>query len=89
MMVRAVWKGFYLGKKNYVNKGGIIFDRALSILNMYIGKTVQIYNGKKLVKFNIEGGTEFHKFGEFAMTRKMGRVVHNLSKKRNVLKKKK
>jgi ribosomal protein S19 len=88
-MVRSIWKGVYLGRRNYVNRGSVIFDRSLTILQMYVGKSVQIYTGKKFIKLIVEEGMQKHKFGEFAMTRRIGKVIHTLSKKRNVLKKKK
>jgi ribosomal protein S19 len=88
-MVRSKWKGMYLGKRDFLKKNGLIYDRAVSILKMHIGRVVHVYNGKKKIRINIEEGMEKHKFGEFAITRRMGKTIHTINKKRNIKKKKK
>jgi small subunit ribosomal protein S19 len=45
-------------------------SRNLIILPKYLGKTVQIHNGKIFTKVTIVKGMVGHKLGEFAKTRK-------------------
>lgn len=47
-----------------------IKSRNLTVLPSYVGKTVQIHNGKKFVKVTIIQEMVNHKLGEFAKTRK-------------------
>ena len=47
-----------------------IKPRNFTILPSYVGKTVQIHNGKNLVKVTIIKEMVNHKLGEFAKTRK-------------------
>jgi small subunit ribosomal protein S19 len=88
-MTRAIWKGIYLGSKDYIFKGGVVYNRKLLININDVGKVVYVYNGMKKVKVVIEEGMVGHNFGEFALTRKMSKNIHNTKKKKkNILKRK-
>lgn len=47
-----------------------IKSRNLTILPSYVGKTIQVHNGKNFVKVTIIQEMVNHKLGEFAKTRK-------------------
>lgn len=82
-MTRSVWKGPYLDpflwKKiynNFENKSNTvstikIWSRKSVILPSFVGRTVEIHQGKNFIKVLITEDMIGHKFGEFALTRKV------------------
>jgi ribosomal protein S19 len=89
-MTRSNWKGSYLIAKSCFVNNSVFYNRGVPILDCNVGETVYIYNGFKKVKVVIEESMVGYKFGEFSMTRKIGRKIHNVGKKKkNVLKRKK
>ena len=47
-----------------------IWSRSSTIFPEHIGHTFEIHNGKTFVKLTVSENHVFHKFGEFAPTRK-------------------
>lgn len=57
-----------------------VWDRSCTILPVFVGKTLGVYNGKKHIPVYITENMIGHKLGEFALTRKF--IAHkNLDKK--------
>lgn len=92
-MSRARWKGPYISynvikpllntHSQEVKKKVIkIWSRASTILPIFVGKKVQIYNGKRFVPKIISENMIGHKFGEFSFSRQ------NYSFKKTKIKKK-
>jgi small subunit ribosomal protein S19 len=48
-----------------------IWSRASVIFPEYIGHTFEIHTGKSFIKLTVSASHIFHRFGEFAPTRKM------------------
>ena len=69
-MKRPKWKGLYVKPDNYkkISKNSII-SRKTSIIPKFIGKTIQVHNGKKLKEIIITKEMLSHKLGEFFKTR--------------------
>ena len=64
-------KLFLISKSSINNTTEIkIKSRNFTILPSYIGKTVQVHNGKNFIKITILQKMLNHKLGEFAKTRK-------------------
>ena len=82
-MTRAKWKGPFIDKKllkiNNLKSNFFVRSRRSVIPSSFIGKSVQIYNGKNFKKVYITSEKIGFKFGEFAISRQ----------KRNFNKKKK
>jgi small subunit ribosomal protein S19 len=84
-MSRSIWKGPYLDpflwKKIYNNledtskslkRGSLkIWSRRSVILPYFVGKTVEVHQGKNFIRLLITEDMIGHKFGEFALTRKL------------------
>lgn len=76
-MSRSKWKGPYIDK-NCLNKiyqlkksyEKPIVSRNSTILPLFIDKTFEVYNGKKLNEIVVTEEMVGHKFGEFSATRK-------------------
>lgn len=73
-MSRSLWKGPYthpqLLKKNKPTR---LWSRSSTILPMHVGLTFEIHNGRTFIKKKIIPLMVGHKFGEFAITRKVRR----------------
>lgn len=74
-MSRSSWKGPFVSCKldNLSHKNKLILktkSRNSSIVPNFVGKTFQVYNGKKFVKIIVNEDMIGHKLGEFASTRK-------------------
>lgn len=69
-MKRSKWKGLYVKPNNYKETlTNSIFSRKTSIVPEFIGKTVNVHNGKKLKEIIITKEMINHKLGEFFRTR--------------------
>jgi small subunit ribosomal protein S19 len=90
-MTRSIWKGpfidFFLLRKKYIkNKQNFkIWSRRSSIPEFFIGKTVQIYNGKVFKKILITREKIGYKFGDFSFTKNFS---YKIKKKIKIKKKK-
>ena len=83
-MSRSMWKGPYLDPslwkkiyrnlketKTYPKRNSLkIWSRRSIILPYFVGKNVEIHQGKHFIKLLITEDMIGHKFGEFALTRK-------------------
>lgn len=65
-MTRSKWKGPYVE----LEKQNLLVLRNSKITPKFLGKTVQIYNGKKYSELTVTQEMLNHKFGEFSLTRK-------------------
>jgi small subunit ribosomal protein S19 len=77
-MSRSIWKGAYcdpgiMRKHAHQSAKGVcqIWSRRSCILPEFVGRTVQIYNGRSFVVVQITEDMVGHKLGEFASTRKI------------------
>ena len=83
-MARSKWKSPYINYnllKNILKGKKIIKtnSRSTIILPSFIGLTIMIHNGKKYKSLYIQETMVGHKLGEFAFTRKVGKI-HKLDK---------
>lgn len=92
-MSRSIWKGpFSLKKLSSDNsntkqsKTIFIWSRNSMVLPEYIGKDVQIYNGKNWALRKVVEEMVGHKFGEFCSTKK--KTVHKANKIKQASRKK-
>lgn len=71
-MKKFINQKLFLINKNLINntKEIKIESRNLTILPSYVGKTVQVHNGKKFINLIIVREMINHKLGEFIKTRK-------------------
>jgi len=75
-MSKSKWKGpnasfILLDAINQQSKKEIITQSRNSvILPQFVGKTIQVHNGKSYAKVNVTENMIGHKLGEFAPTRK-------------------
>ena len=89
-MSRSIWKGPFLDsgllrklgipstkRKAKINK---TWSRSSSILPQFVGKTVQIHNGRKFMTLHITEDMIGHKLGEFSLTRR--RPIHKVKNKK-------
>ncbi len=93
-MVRAKWKvpfiDYNLLKNIIKNKKRSIIrtkSRSSIILQSFIGLVIQVYTGQKYINVYINETMIGHKLGEFAFTRKIGRIHQKKEKKAKLLKK--
>lgn len=89
-MSRSIWKGPFLdsgllrklGRPSTKRKAKInkTWSRSSTILPQFVGKTVQIHNGRKFMTLHITEDMIGHKLGEFSLTRR--RPVHKVKNKK-------
>jgi small subunit ribosomal protein S19 len=84
-MIRAKWKGSFVGRREYVRKNGNIWCRGLTVLEKDVGSVVNIYNGRTFLRIFITDAMVGHKYGALCMTRKVSKNIHlyKRKKKRN------
>lgn len=58
------------------------WSRSSTIIPQFRGILIQIYNGQKFIPLKIDSKLTGHKFGEFAVTKKIGPLIHILGKKK-------
>lgn len=86
--MRSIWKGISLLKlSSKILKFSKIRlkNTRYKIISLYVGKTFEIYNGRKYIKIKVIKEMVGHFFGEFCFTRKID-PVHNKKKKLKKLK---
>jgi small subunit ribosomal protein S19 len=82
-MSRSVWKIPYLLINTPTKIPGnrfTIYERTATITPYFIGKTISIHNGNRLINITITENHVGFKFGQFALTKK--RVFHKKKEKR-------
>lgn len=85
-MPRSSWKvpfvsnvffsNFFLNKKVFY-----LWKRNSIISSFFLNKKFRIYNGIWQLTLNIKSGMIGHKFGEFSITKRLGREIHFNKKK--------
>ena len=79
-MSRAKWKGPFINpeqllKFNNTKKQHVyIISRNSEIIPKFLGLSFKVHNGKEYIEFNVTDSMIGHKFGEFAFTRKIGKI---------------
>lgn len=72
-MTRAVSKGPFLDKKTIIElkkkKGVITVSRNSEVVPIFVGKTIEVHNGKSMKEIDVTKDMLGHKFGEFSFTR--------------------
>lgn len=71
-MKRSKWKGPFINMElltNISKKKINILSRNSTILPQFIGRTVNIYNGKRFNSIKITENMINHKFGAFSLTK--------------------
>jgi small subunit ribosomal protein S19 len=53
-----------------------IYDRGSTILKPFVGQKVLVHQGQKFVRYTIKDFMVGHKFGEYALTKPMGEIIH-------------
>jgi small subunit ribosomal protein S19 len=86
-MTRSKWKGpfldIYLINSLRVQKPLYkVFNRASMILPEFIGLVFKVYNGRFFATVKVERNMLFHRFGEFAFTKRKGHVIHTTGRKK-------
>jgi len=61
-----------------------IWSRHSTILPDFVGLKVMIHNGIRFITVTLSEGMVGHKFGEFAITKRMGAGIHNTNQKENL-----
>lgn len=92
-MTKSIWKVPFIDEfllKNIIKKKKFIqtTSRSSIILKSFIGLTFFVHNGRNYKKLIITEDMIGHKLGEFAFTRKIGKI-HNIKKKKRLISKKK
>jgi len=81
--MRSRWKGVWLNLKVNIFKKPYLYARNSTIINSYIGKRVYVHTGKSFFSFLVRPLMVGHKFGEFAVTKRLGSLIHeNIKKKK-------
>ncbi len=62
----------YLKKKNFY----YIWNRNSTIPNFFLNKRICVHAGKKYASFIVKKDMINHKFGEFALTKIIGKKIH-------------
>jgi len=87
-MSRSIWKGDFVDPKllflfynshKFMEKRKFkiqIWSRRSVILPIFVGTNVEIHDGKKFVNLSITKNMVGYKFGEFALTKRIGRNIH-------------
>lgn len=60
-----------------------IWSRQSTILPDFIGQKVMIHNGIRFITVTLSEGMVGHKFGEFAITKRIGAGIHSTNQKEN------
>jgi small subunit ribosomal protein S19 len=88
--MRSSWKGCFSDvgvdqaclETVETNKFLKIWNRGSTILSIYIGLKVLVYNGRNFTKFTVKSFMVGHKFGEYVPTKIMGKLIHERKKKK-------
>ena len=98
IMTRSKWKSLYIDPVVYyqfqeikkinknINENELlsfeIWSRNSTIIPQFRNAVVEIYNGNKFIPLRIDTKLNGHKLGEFALTKKLGPLIHILGKKK-------
>jgi ribosomal protein S19 len=77
---RSIWKGFYIGNK--IKDNDTFYDRRIIITKSDIGKEVYVYNGKRFLLVKITRRTVGYRLGQFVFTKRLGRTIHIVKRKK-------
>lgn len=90
--MRSVWKGNYsdtafdesilILKKRRPKSLIILPARNSTILKPFVGRKFAVHNGQTYARFTAKDFMVGHKFGEYSLTKKMGRLIHQKKKKK-------
>jgi small subunit ribosomal protein S19 len=88
--MRSNWKGCFSDIKvdclysetEDSNKFLKIWNRGSTVLSIYVGLRVLVYNGRNFTKFTVKSFMVGHKFGEYVPTKIMGKLIHERKKKK-------
>lgn len=97
LLMRSRWKFVYVDNltlSNFQSVGKKKKSRSLvyaarnsTILAKFIGFKVMVHQGKKFVQYTVKDSMVGHKFGEYALTKRIGINMHLLGKKKDKIKK--
>jgi ribosomal protein S19 len=65
---------------------GHTYLRSAKIPPQLVGKRFAVYNGYRFTSFIVKKYMVGRKFGEFSLTKKLGRTIHNTKKNRRISK---
>lgn len=65
-----------------LRKSKVLYCRNSVIPESYVGKEVKVYNGNRFISLEIMRRMVGCKFGEFVVTKKLGKAIHNKKKKK-------
>lgn len=70
-MKRSKWKGVFIQKKSLqvANNKDLVLPRNFEVTPSLVGKTCNVYSGRKMVKLTLVKDMLTHKLGEFVPTR--------------------
>ena len=66
-----------------------IYDRGSTILKSFVGQKVLVHQGQRFIRYTIKDFMIGHKFGEYALTKQMGEIIHIQKKDKKKQNKKK
>jgi small subunit ribosomal protein S19 len=97
-MTRSKWKGPFIHPKIFVSTTRIdkliplkhaskqidyfIWNRNSEIPAFFLNRRVGVHNGRKFLTYIIKKNMLGHKFGEFSITKPMGKKIHLKKKKK-------
>jgi small subunit ribosomal protein S19 len=89
-MTRSLWKGPFVDSSvlKSIDNNSKIWSRRSCILPHFVGKFVQVYNGRFFVGITITEEMVGHKFGEFVSTRRLKTKMNQTAAKKKIIKKK-
>lgn len=88
--MRSKWKGSYVDPylqdriiRTPLKRKIKVFSRNSTILPSYKNKRFLVYNGKEFISLRISSDEMYYKkFGEYAITKQMGKLIHINKKKK-------
>jgi len=80
-MARATWKVPYISnvfhsKALNKHRSITVWKRSSVISEKFLNKRFRVHNGVWLLSLNVKSSMIGHKFGEFAISKRMGRAIH-------------
>lgn len=79
---RSVWKGPFADPLQHMGGDTYRGTRRSMILPEWIGKTVEVHNGRKWISVNLQEDMIGHRLGEFALTRTKGQHKGEVMRKK-------
>lgn len=97
-MTRSKWKHSYVNPVLYfhlqeikkinkiIKENEVVafetWSRNSTIIPQFRGSLIDVYNGHKFISLRVDTKLNGHKLGEFALTKKIGPLIHILGKKK-------